>query len=514
MKIIKIILLLLFLQACAIDHHEHKQVNVGLFELGAPFTDNMVLQQNADASIFGTGVVNTTVMIMASWGESAQAQVDERGKWLTHLKTPKAGGPYQITLSSQNTIKLNDVLIGEVWLASGQSNMEWSLNKTNEFDETLNGLSCGNIRLFTLKRNPQITPADSADATWEKCNPQTLAKFSAVSFHFAKKLNEKLKVPVGIMNSSFGGTEIAPWTPLAILNSDPKSIAAFTNKAKQVVDKHNSLEAGKASQNDIHRNLRRGPSFLYNGMIYPLVPYTLSGFLWYQGETNRFDGKHYGPMFRRLINAWRQEWRNAHGVKEGNENLILPFYFVQLAPYAYSNLPNRGVKTPLLLPIVRDAQASVLDMPNTGMAVITDHGDPKDIHPRKKKPVGYRLANLALRHTYQFDVLANSPQVDNIEYLGDKVHLSFNYAEGLKASDNEVLTWFELAGKDKQFYSAKAKIIENKVVVFSPDVKEPIAIRFAWHELANPNLVNSAGLPAIGFRSDNWPISDLPKRAH
>ncbi|WP_371193763.1 sialate O-acetylesterase [Glaciecola sp. SC05] len=512
MKLLIVCIVCLFVGACSslpsgnIKLHEQ----LGLIELGSPFTDNMVLQQGTEVAIYGFGEQGATVTVKGSWGAVSRTLVKSDGKWLLRLSTPKADKvAHSVSISSANHIMLNNVLMGEVWLASGQSNMEWPLSKTNEFEATLANLDCTNIRLLNVARNPQVKQSDAMDGFWQPCNKTLVTNFSAVAFHFAATLNSDLDVPVGIIHSSFGGTRINPWRPLSAFESNQQQIRDTNANIEKVLDRHKVLLAQGASKNELQNNLRRAPSFLYNGMIHPVVPYTLKGFIWYQGESNLFDGMHYAAKFKSLIKTWRERW--TQDFKDPAAKL--PFYFVQLAPYGYSKNPSRKVDTPYLLPLLRDGQASALDLPNTAMVVITDNGDESDIHPRNKQVVGDRLAKLALRDTYHRDILADSPQLQDFQIIKDKVYLQFMYDNGLQSKDGGALSCFEIAGEDQVFYRARAVLVDGKVKLSSPDVSLPVAVRFAWHELANPNLVNQAGLPARSFRTDNWDIANLPDTA-
>ncbi|PDH31395.1 MAG: hypothetical protein CNE95_00575 [Puniceicoccaceae bacterium MED-G30] len=459
--------------------------------LGAPFSDGMVLQRSSQAVIWGWATAGETVRVDASWGSRARSRAGADGYWILEIETPGAGGPHTISVEADEKILLQDVLIGEVWLASGQSNMEYALSKDKDAEAALNGANLPEIRLLHVGRRALPAPLDTLTVQWQVCSPDTVANFSAVAYYFAKKIHEELDVPVGIIDTCWGGTRVSPWTaPEAFAGSEE---AFIENNRKVESNYARDLKKYESTGKGRRPTLHRGWSYLYNGMIHPLVPYTLQGFLWYQGETNRSDGVAYGPKFKRMIESWRTAW--------GGD---LPFYFVQIAPYAYSQFPHRNINSPLILPELREGQQQALELPNTGMAVITDLGNLQDIHPAEKAPVGDRLALLALRHTYDQPCMADSPSFARLSIEGDRARIFWRDADGLQSSDEANLSWFQIAGANRVFYPAEALIEGDTVLLHSPEVAQPVAVRFAWHESAEPNLVNSAGLPAVPFRSDDW----------
>jgi sialate O-acetylesterase len=355
-------------------------------------------------------------------------------------------------VAGNNTITLEDILIGEVWVGSGQSNMQWALNSTLGAAEAIAAAKHPNLRLFYVKRVEKAAPADDVEVTahWGACTPQTASGFSAALYYFGLQLQKELDVPVGLIHSSWGGSAIEPWTV---------------------------TDAGSGRK--------------YNAMIAPLQPFAVQGVIWYQGETNVLhkNGLAYFDKKKDLIEGWRKTWKQD-----------LPFYFVQIAPWS-------GRYEPGQLPALWEAQAKSLKIPGTGMIVTTDLVDNiADIHPKNKLDIGNRLALWALAKNYgKKDVVYSGPLYKSMKADGKSIRLEFAHAaKGLKSRDGEPLTEFQIAGADGKFVAADAKIDGNSIVVSSSKVAEPKTVRFGWHKVANPNLVNSAGLPASPFQTDNW----------
>lgn len=433
--------------------------------LPAIFGDHMVLQQQTSAKIWGWGNSMEEISLNSSWdGASYTTKADSYGNWSIMLQTPAAGGPYEITIKGNNTLKITDILIGEVWLGSGQSNMEWSAN--HGFDNAEQEVASARhpeIRFFQVGKRSATTPQLDLEGHWEVCSPESMKRFSAVGYFFARSLHEELKIPVGIINSSWGGTPAETWINPEIIRNDTALTAA--------AEKINPMPW-----------CPEGPGQTYNSMIAPLIPFPLAGVIWYQGETNTANHESYSRMFTALIENWRNEWERE-----------LPFYYVQIAPYKYDTA-KVGV-------LVREAQLHTLKVPNTGMVVVSDIGNIDDIHPRNKLDVGKRLANLALAKTYGMQGIAFSgPLYKDMEVEGKKIRVIFDHAENGLVARGGALTHFEIAGADGVFVEAKARIDKNTVLVSSPKVKNPQAVRFAWSNTAEPNLFNKEGLPASAFR--------------
>lgn len=440
--------------------------------LPALFSDHMVLQQNAEVTVWGWASPGEAITFTGSWdNQPIKTKGNNLAQWQIKVKTPAAGGPHTITVEGHNTLVIQDVLLGEVWLCSGQSNMEWRTRAgVDGAEPAIKKANYPAIRFFTVPRRAASGVQLDVDAHWVVCTPETMPDFSAVGYFFGQKLHENLQVPVGLLNSSWGGTPAEIW-----VNA-------------QTIFQNNALAIAAAQLKEEPYGPNK-PGQAFNAMIAPLIPYRLAGALWYQGESNTSNPQHYETLLPALIQDWRSQW--------GYE---FPFYYVQIAPYNYGQNQN-GV-------LLRDAQRKTLTVPRTGMVVISDVGNIQDIHPRNKIPVGQRLANWALNHTYgQKEIIFSGPLYSHMKIEGEKIRLYFDYtAPGLVTNGKE-LTWFEIAGADQKFVPAKARIVGNTVVVQAREIKKPVAVRFAWSNTAEPNLFNKAGFPASSFRTDNWPVN-------
>lgn len=441
--------------------------------LPAIFADHMVLQQQDSVLIWGWGKPGENIRISTSWNrQTYQVKVPNQAHWLVKVKTPVAGGPYEIHFQGNNEIRLRDVMIGEVWLCSGQSNMEWSANMgIDQAEEEIAQAQYDNIRFFTASHRTASTPQIDLHGNWSVCTPQNMADFSALAYFFGRKLQGELKVPIGLINASWGGTPIEVWIPEGTIQADP-----FLAKTAALL---NPIPWGPHE-----------PGRAYNTLIAPLEKFRIAGALWYQGETNTRNPYGYQEMLHALIGAWRS-----------HRGHIFPFYWVQIAPYEYGPEPRGAV--------VRDEQRQALNLGHTGMVVVSDIGDTTDIHPQNKQDVGLRLAHLALHAHYQvLDQEVYGPLYSRHEVAKGKVILHFDHAEGLVAR-GKTLTHFEIAGEDRIFYPAKAKIKGEQIEVSAHEVKSPVAVRFAFGNKSTPNLFNAAGLPASCFRTDDWPIEGI-----
>lgn len=411
---------------------------------------HMVLQRDAPVPIWGWAEPGEEVRVKFA-DSQVSTKADEQGKWKVTLPAMKANATGRtMSIEGKNSIELEDVLVGEVWVGSGQSNMEWQLRVTHGAKEAIEAANHPRIRLFHVPKVQNNAPAKDVKAEWKVCTPETVPGFSAVLYYFGLKLHRELDVPFGLINSSWGGSPIEPWT--------------VTEKSS---------------------------GGMYNGMIAPLLPFAIRGAIWYQGETNALqkNGLAYADKMKALIEGWRNAW--------GTD---LPFYFVQIAPW--SGRYEEGE-----LPKLWEAQAASLKIPGTGMVVITDLVDDiKDIHPRNKLDVGNRLALWALAKNYgKKDLIYSGPLYTSMKVTGKSIQLSFAHTgKGLKSSDGKPLTEFQIAGEGGEFVPAKAVIEGDTVVVSAPGVDSPTQVRFGWHKLANPNLVNSAGLPASPFQTKDW----------
>lgn len=430
------------------------------------FSDNMVLQQKSDVTFWGWAKSGENVVINADWlDKEFSIRAGSQGTWKITIKTPSAGGPYIIKVKGYNEIVFKNVMIGEVWLCSGQSNMEWSAQSgIINGEEEIKDASFPDIRLFTVLNSTSVYPQDHLTGEWTSCTPETMKSFSAIGYFFARKLQKELGVPVGIINSSWGGTPAEAWMPEEVIMNDSFLRDAA---AKQKPVPWGPVETAR----------------IYNSMIYPILAYKIAGVLWYQGEANTINAYAYDKILSGLIGSWRNKW-----------GYDFPFYYAQIAPYKYGK-PFEGVE-------VREAQRKVLEIANTGMVVLSDIGDTLNIHPKNKQDAALRFANLALKRTYKkTDVQDSGPLFK--EMTIDKTHavISFSNSEGLHFNGKK-LTSFEIAGADKVFYPADAKIKGEQVIVESEKVKSPGFVRFAWSNTATPNLFNSVNLPASCFTTE------------
>jgi len=442
---------------------------------------HMVLQQQMPIPIWGTADPGEEVTV--SLGDNtATAKAGDDGKWSVKLKPMTAShDPRDLVVKGKNEIRLTDVLIGEVWVASGQSNMEWSVAASNNPQEEIAAANHPKIRLFHVRKTPSVVPAKEVvlDLEWSVCSPATIPRFSAVAYYFGREIQKELNVPVGLINTSWGGTAIEPWTPTVGF----ESVESLKALADQVKNQQANPEGVKPSPG--------GAMHLYNGMVHPLVPFAIRGALWYQGESNRGQGVNYESRMHALINGWRTVWGQGD----------FPFLFVQLAPYRYVKPPMSDPNH--LLPQVWEAQTKTLALKNTGMAVTTDITNLDDIHPRNKQDVGKRLALWALAKTYgKSNLVYSGPLYKGMTVEGDKIRITFDHVGGgLKSRDGKPLNWFSIAGVDGEFVEATAVIDGATVVVSSDAIKSPAAVRFGWSETAEPNLMNAEGLPAGPFRT-------------
>ncbi len=474
------------------------------------FGDNMVLQQGMIVPVWGTAANGETVTVEFQ-GQKVSSKT-MNGKWLVNLEELKAGGPFTMTISGNNTVKIENVLVGEVWVCSGQSNMQWSVSNSNNPSEEIANAKYPNIRLFSVPRKVANQPQLTVDGKWEECSPKTVGGFTAVGYFFGRSLHQARNVPVGLIHTSWGGTPAESWASRESLNAESelkylvekwdrsvadydrlldgylKKFDVWRENAKKIDAKGNFVPGAPQVPRDPRTQSWRA-SGLYNAMIAPLIPYAVKGAIWYQGESNAGRAHQYRTLFPTMIQDWRKQW----GLSD------LTFLFVQLA-----NFKSGGGET---WPELREAQTMTLSLPKTGMAVTTDIGHPTDIHPRNKQDVGYRLALAARGVAYGEKIEYSGPMYHSIEKADGRIRVRFNHlGGGLKAKNHAILRGFTIAGMDKEFVTARARIDNDTVLVWSNEVKEPVAVRYAWTN--NPeeaNLFNKAGLPASSFRTDDWP---------
>lgn len=442
----------------------------------------MVLQRDKSLPVWGWADAGEEVTV--SIGDAKEsAKADENGEWRVDLPKMEAGGPHKLVVKGANTIELADVLVGEVWVCSGQSNMEWPVTRADNAQQEIAAAKYPNIRLFHVQRRPAGVPEDDVVAEWKAATPENIGGFSAVSYFFGRKLHQDLDVPVGLIATSWGGTRIEPWTPPAGFAAVPK-LESIGQNVKRVSEEYEKLEDPKKK----HPLANAGqPTGLYNGMVHGLVPFAIRGAIWYQGESNRADGMMYHEKMKGLILGWRKVWKQD----------AFPFLYVQLAPFNYGGDSK-------MLPEIWQAQLETLQIPNTGMAVITDVGNLKDIHPKNKQEVGRRLALWALATTYgKKDLVYSGPLFKKAEAEDGKIRVEFDHVGGgLTTRDDKPIDWFEVAGSDGKFIKAAAEIDGKSVVVSSDAVESPTAVRFGWNQDAEPNLTNKDGLPASPFRAE------------
>lgn len=467
---------------------------VSTLKLSGMFRDHMVLQRECDAAIWGSAAPNAKLTITPSWsGQAYQTTADGEGKWRSDIKTPAAGGPFQIEVQSgSQTTTLKDVLVGEVWVCSGQSNMQWKLRGfgLEHFKEDVQKAKYPEIRFCDVPQVLALDEQDDVDAKWTVCSPQSALAFSAVGYFFGSRLHQELGVPIGLVSTNWGGSSAEAWVSPEVLQRDFPEFNPAYDTYKTWSEESGKLYLGRDKNKPRGLN-QRSPSVLYNSMLRPLIPSSFRGVVWYQGESNVKKPEQYRKLFPALIRDWRDRW----GMGE------FPFYFVQIAPFAYKQEPVSAA-------FLREAQWMTLAEPNTGMVVTMDIGNPSNIHPKAKKPVGERLARLALKRDYGRSELVDSgPQYSRFEIEGKTIRLRFQKSESdLVSRDDKPMTHFTIAGSDQEFVAATASIERDTIVVRSDQVDQPVAVRFAWRSGDEPNLSNKAGLPASSFRTDDWPI--------
>jgi len=442
------------------------------------FSDNMVLQQNEEVSIWGKDDPGTNIKISSTWGEETEVKSGSDGHWKTKISTPDAGGPYSVTIRGSEVIVLNEVLCGEVWLCSGQSNMEMPVKGyrnqpiTGSNEAILHSKNT-QLRVFQIDKQPSAVPMDDVKGKWQAAAASTTPNFSATAYFFGELVQEMLGIPVGLIVTSWGGSKAEAWMDRESLKSFPE-----ISIPDEVPDQ---------------RPHQTG-TILYNGMIHPFIDYHIKGAIWYQGESNRNKASQYAELFPAMITSWRELW-NA-----GN----FPFYFVQISPYGYGSSEETKYATALL----REAQLQAMEkVENTGMVVTADIGDCECIHPADKTTVGRRLAYWALAETYGFEGIAyRSPVYKSMEPAEDgKVKISFDHAPAGLTSFGKPLSGFEIAGGDRFFYPAEVVINRDRTVtVWSKYVPHPVTVRYAFGDCVEGTLFNIAGLPASPFRTDRW----------
>lgn len=481
----------------------------------ALFSDHAVLQGGMPVPVWGTATPGEKVAVTIQ-GQTKSATAATDGKWMVRLSKLKAGGPFEMTIAGKNAgetpIVVKDVLVGEVWLGSGQSNMQFYVSAKGpghapygllDEEKEIAEANYPQVRMFTVKMASTIDPQTEAVGEWLVCTPETVPNFSAVGYLFARDLNQALKRPVGIVLSAFGASTAEAWIPRETLVADPqlKPMVDKLDAREDYFKAHPAVTDAGAPPAPATINSRPGrpgplrdpahdqhqPTVLFNAMINPIVPYAIRGALWYQGESvvgGPGGVQLYGHVMDTLVTEWRKLWG------EGN----FPFYAVQLP--GQQNVSNN--------PLIREQQAKILALPNTGLAVVMDTSEAKNVHPKNKEPLGDRLTKIALANVYGQKIEYSGPTYVSMKVEGSAIRVKFAHAAGLTAKGGP-LTWFQIAGADGKFVDADAKIEGDSVVVSSPSVSTPTAVRYAWDNYPNTaNLYNAAGLQAAPFRTDTW----------
>lgn len=488
--------------------------------LPSVLSPGMVLQRDKPLPIWGLAAPGEKVTVTFS-GQSKESIAAADSRWQVKLDPLPANATGQtLTVQGNNKLELPDVLIGEVWLGSGQSNMEWSVQGSENGAAAIAAANFPQIRLFQVPKasTPDLQP--TCNAKWQACSPATVAGFSGVLYFMGLEIHQELGVPVGLINSSWGGSRIEPWTPVEGFEMVPsqrdlyRAIRADTpgtgewkfsintwlgNVENWARDSRANLEKGIAptpipdKPGPVPQGFQ-GVVGLYNAMIHPLVPFALRGAIWYQGESNLGEGQAYLERKKALIGGWRKVWNQGD----------FPFYTVQLAPFNYGNQPREQARKNTALPEIWEAQNDTLtQIPNTGVAITNDIGNFTDIHPTNKKEVGHRLALIAFAKEYgRPDTVYSGPAYAGATAENGKLRVKFNFTgKGLASRDGKALTEFEIAGPDGKFQPAEAVIEGNDVLVSSAAVPDPKQVRFAWNQVPEANLINKEGLPASAFRT-------------
>jgi len=485
------------------------------------FGDHMVLQQGIRNKVWGKAKPGENVTVSLA-GQSHSTTAGDDGSWSIHLDAINAyGGPHTLTVSGENTVSFNDVLIGEVWVCSGQSNMQWSIDRARDADLEKAAANFPMIRLISVPQVGVQEPQDNFNGAWTTCTPETVGRFSAVGFLFGRQLHQTLNVPVGLINNAWGGSACEAWINRQLLAGDerfkpllerwgkveadmPQAVSRYEEELKQW---KTAAEQAKAEKKPAPRQPRNPASVLsgnarpgniYCGVLAPTIGYGIRGAIWYQGESNASRAMQYRDLFPFMIESWRNEW----GLGD------FPFYWVQLADFrAEQPKPADSDWAEL-----REAQTMTMDkLPNTGEAVIIDIGEGKDIHPQNKQDVAKRLARWALAETYQRkDIVCRSPRYKSMEKQGNKIVLSFDHvqpnANSWRPFDVHEPIGFTVAGQDRNFLPASAKILpDGTLAVWNDAVTEPVAVRYAWADNPVCNLFSAAGLPLTPFRTDDFP---------
>jgi sialate O-acetylesterase len=451
-------------------------------KLSSLFSDDMILQQQSSVAIWGWSQVGSSVNIEASWDKKKYtATTDAGGKWKVNIQTPKAGGPYELTIKGKNTIVLHDVLIGEVWLCAGQSNMEEPMKgfkgqPIKGSNDLILKSKNKNIRLFTVGRSSKASPQDTCKGRWQQVSPEVVSNFSATGYLFGKLIYEMLDIPVGLISVAYGGSCIQAW--MSKETSLPFEDVKIPEKDEEI------------------KTPNRTPTALYNGMLHPVIGFGIRGCIYYQGETNYKEAGTYVSMFSTMVNEWRTQWNIGQ----------FPFYYTQIAPFNYSSLTPNDTSKRQYAAFLRDAQRlAERIVPNSHMAVLLDAGERDNIHPADKETPSKRLAYIALAKTYGITGFGYaSPTIDTMTVKDSLATITFRNIPNGITSYGKDLTTFEIAGADHYFYPAKAVLGRKSITVSSPLVKTPVAVRYAFKDYVVGEVFSTEGLPLSSFRTDNW----------
>lgn len=469
-------------------------------KLPSLFSDNMVLQQGMRVPVWGWADDGETVTVTFR-GNSVTTTADN-GKWMVRLPSQKAGGPETLEVSGKNKIAIQNVLVGEVWICSGQSNMEWDLRRSYQPEEDIAASANANMRLFLVPKLKAESPQTDTKGSWKVADPTSTPGFSAVAYYFGRDLQKALGgVPVGLIGTYWGGSPAEVWMSREFLAARPGYKADILDSYEAALRKAQTSRDGKLKPPAWR------PTELYNGMIAPLLPYAIKGAIWYQGESNAGRAEQYRSLFADMIRNWRVDWNQGD----------FTFLAVQLAPWDKNK--KRSLEEITAAPVesdwaeLREAQwIATRTLPKVGMAVITDAGDKDDIHPTKKEPVGARLAIAAQGIAYGKSIEHSGPIYRSMRVKDGQAVLSFDHAKSGLTSKGGKLEGFAICGPDRKFVWADARIDGSKVIVSNPSVPQPVAVRYGWADYPVVNLFNNDGLPASPFRTDDFPMVSAGRR--
>ncbi|RCS41586.1 sialate O-acetylesterase [Bremerella cremea] len=483
------------------------------------FTDHMVLQRDMPIFIWGQADKGADVTVTLG-DQKVNVTANDDGRWKAELKSLPAGGPHEVVVRSGDSEKvISDVLVGEVWVCSGQSNMQWDVNSANDADIEKLTANFPKMRLITVPQVGTQEPQDNFNGKWEICTPETVGSFSAVGYFFGRQLEQTLDVPIGLIDNSWGGSSAEAWVNRDLLRESGKfnellsrwekteatydhekamaqyrdNLAAWQKKADEAKAAGKPTPGGRPNPPRNPLTNQHRPANLYNGVLNPIIGYGIRGVIWYQGESNAGRAYQYRDLFPLMIENWRNDWGQGD----------FPFYWVQLADFR----PEKDQPAESDWAELREAQTMTLDrLPKTGEAVIIDLGEAEDIHPKNKQDVAKRLARLALANDYGYKIVSQSPRYKSMKVDRDAIVLEFDtFGSQLDSFDTRALQGFTIAGEDKKFVHATASIVDAKHVrVASPEVKQPVAVRYAWADNPVANLQNVQGMPVTPFRTDDW----------